>query len=94
MQDPLVSGPWSPLNFQPFVHLKCHSGLTKSFKRNLTNLDVDLIPNSTNVKSFVLGELCSFVQNQCDLKLEVELANIRVVNSAPVHFADDLFFLA
>ena len=39
--DQLVMGPCSPLNFHPFIHLKRHLSLTKGFKRNLTNLDLD-----------------------------------------------------
>ena len=39
--DQLGSGSCSPLNFQLFSYLKCHPSLTKSFKRNLTNLNVD-----------------------------------------------------
>ena len=37
MLDQLVLGPCSPSNF----HLECHPSFAKSFKRNLTNLNVD-----------------------------------------------------
>ena len=38
--DQLAMGMF-PFKFLAFIHLKCHFSLTKSFKRNLTNLDVD-----------------------------------------------------